>query len=73
MEPTPREIKTGLKTRLEKVLIQLPPYFINTFLHKYPEYKEQRNHIYNVSNFRSLDEKVIEKFEALAETLKPTT
>ena len=69
MELTPKQVKNELKVRLEKVLLQLPPYFINTFLHVYPEYKEQRTHIYNVSNYRSLDENVIEKFEALAKLL----
>jgi hypothetical protein len=69
MEKTPKQIKIELKERLQAVLLSLPPYFINTFLHVYPQYKEQRNHIYNVSNGRSLDEHVIEKFEALATLL----
>lgn len=66
---TPKQQKLVLKQRLQDVLLKLPPYFINTFLHVFPEYKEQRKHVYNVVNYRSYDELVIEKFEQFSEIL----
>lgn len=70
---TPKQHKEELKTRLHTVLLRLPAYFINTFLHAYPEYKEQRKHIYNVACGRSLDENVIHRFEDFADLIAPKT
>ncbi len=67
---TPKQQKQALKERLHSVLLRLPAYFLNTFLFVYPEYKDQRKHVYNVMCARSLDEQVIERFEKFANLLE---
>jgi hypothetical protein len=71
MTPTPNELKTELKKRLKKSLKALPPSWVNTFIHVFPDYTEMKTHLYNVARGKSLDENVILKMEQLAETLKP--
>lgn len=67
---TPKQVKQALKLRLKAVLLRLPPYFMGTFIHVYPEYKQQKAHVYNVCNYRSLDVNVIERLEQLAAQLE---
>lgn len=67
---TPKEQKQLLKKRLQAVVLRLPPYFVNTFVFLYPEYAEQKEHVYRVANMRSLDEQVIERFEKFADLLE---
>jgi hypothetical protein len=66
---TPSEIKKELRERLEAVKSTLPPHWQSTFLHLFPEYAENREHLYNVGKGLSLDEAVISKMEELSKKI----
>lgn len=61
-----------LKQRVIKAKKDLPPYFVGTFLHVFPEYQSYKgkSRVTNVLQLRVADEEITGKLEKLVEILK---
>lgn len=65
------DLKKKFKERAKKATAKLPFGWINSFVAKFPEYKELKVYVTNVSRGMSYDEAVTVKLEELANLLKP--
>jgi len=57
--------KTKLLLRMAQAKVILPKYALSMFFEKFPEWEQDKQHVYEVFNLRKADRSIVEKFESL--------